>query len=246
MTTDAQIEANRRNAQKSTGPRTEEGKAASARNALKHGLTSPQLILFDETEDEFEAFWAALREAHAPADAGEAALVERIAVAHWRLRRIWRAEAAAFNSEADERADETSDRGEPATLATLAIWPEQLAILSRYESALERQLHRLALDLDRMQRERHRRVLDQQAAARAQIELEGRVHAARRKMEDEERDRAEAKRKLEAELVGHPMADIIRRTHRLFADESDEHTKRSQSPSSSPSPSPALGAERAG
>jgi hypothetical protein len=100
MTSTAKIEANRRNAQQSTGPRTAEGKAASSRNALRHGLASQQLILFDETEEAFEQFHGELRAAHAPVDAAEAALVERIAVAHWRLRRVWRAEAATINGEA--------------------------------------------------------------------------------------------------------------------------------------------------
>ncbi len=79
MTSTARIEANRRNAQQSTGPRTAEGKAASSRNALRHGITSQQLILFDETEEAFANFHDELRAAHAPADAAEAALVERIA-----------------------------------------------------------------------------------------------------------------------------------------------------------------------
>ena len=52
MTTEAKIEANRANAQHSTGPRTEEGKAASSRNALKHGLTSFTVLL--PTEDPAE------------------------------------------------------------------------------------------------------------------------------------------------------------------------------------------------
>ncbi|HKI99698.1 MAG TPA: hypothetical protein VKB51_14585, partial [bacterium] len=54
MATDKQIEANRRNAKKSTGPRTEEGKAKAARNATKHGLTSRRMVLADEDGAEFE------------------------------------------------------------------------------------------------------------------------------------------------------------------------------------------------
>ena len=100
MASAAQSEANRRNAQKSTGPRTEEGKAASSRNAIRHGLASAQLILFDERREDFEHFYDDLRTAHAPSDAAEDGLVERIAMASWRLRRVWRAEAAAINAEA--------------------------------------------------------------------------------------------------------------------------------------------------
>ena len=273
MTSQAKIDANRRNAQRSTGPRTEEGKAISARNALKHGLASPKLILFDETEDEFEDFYQALREAHAPADAGEAALVERIAVAHWRLRRVWRAEAATFNREAEatlnrrardqlvgERAAkiekksiildyearrlanaEISDQAVaervaadgPKSLEELAIWPQQLAELARYETALERQLHRLMLDLDRMQKARHRRIADQEADRQARQEAEDRALRARRAAEAERAERSQL-------LDGHPMAAIIRATNPKFADLDSGETK----PNGAQNPLPA--GERAG
>ena len=48
MASDAQIEANRANAQKSTGPRTAEGKAKVAPNAIKHGLLAEQVVVKDE------------------------------------------------------------------------------------------------------------------------------------------------------------------------------------------------------
>ena len=51
MATEAQINANRRNAQKSTGPRSPEGKAATSRNALKHGLCAEKHLLVDEDDD---------------------------------------------------------------------------------------------------------------------------------------------------------------------------------------------------
>jgi hypothetical protein len=100
MATDAQIAANRRNAAHSTGPKTDAGKAEAAQNALKHGLTAKQIVIFDEREEDFAAHLDGLRAALAPADAHEDALVERIAMAQWRIRRVWRAEAAAMNQEA--------------------------------------------------------------------------------------------------------------------------------------------------
>ena len=54
MATQSQIEANRRNAQKSTGPRSEEGKQTSARNATKFGLFSRHVLLPGDDEAEFE------------------------------------------------------------------------------------------------------------------------------------------------------------------------------------------------
>ena len=55
MTTDARTEANRKNAQRSTGPKTPEGKARSSKNALKHGLTSEELILPGENPEAYDA-----------------------------------------------------------------------------------------------------------------------------------------------------------------------------------------------
>jgi hypothetical protein len=104
MASEAQIEANRRNALFSTGPRTADGKSVSRGNALRHGLAAHQVVAFDERHADFAAFYDDMRVALAPADAFEEALVERIAIASWRLRRVWRAEAVAINNEAERRA----------------------------------------------------------------------------------------------------------------------------------------------
>jgi hypothetical protein len=82
-------EANRANAQKSTGPRTADGMARSRANALTHGLTSRELILLP-TEDAaaFEQFRAALLQTLSPIGPEEAALAETIVAQHWRLQRI--------------------------------------------------------------------------------------------------------------------------------------------------------------
>jgi hypothetical protein len=56
MGSDRRIEANRRNARRSTGPRSADGKARVASNALKHGLTGTQIVLPNERREDFEAF----------------------------------------------------------------------------------------------------------------------------------------------------------------------------------------------
>ena len=93
MTTKKQIEANRQNATKSTGPKTPEGKTLSSTNATKHGLVSKQVLLQDESEEEFEEFSQGLREDLKPVGALETRLVEDIAADFWRLSRIRRIEA---------------------------------------------------------------------------------------------------------------------------------------------------------
>ena len=60
MTTNAQIKANRNNARKSTGPRTDEGKTRSAKNALKHGLLGRDTVLPGEDPADFDRQLSAL------------------------------------------------------------------------------------------------------------------------------------------------------------------------------------------
>jgi hypothetical protein len=89
----ARAEASRRNGAKSRGPRTPEGKARSARNALKHGMRAEKYVLLaDEDAAEFAAFQAALAEELAPVGALQSVLARRIAVAAWRLMRADRME----------------------------------------------------------------------------------------------------------------------------------------------------------
>jgi hypothetical protein len=100
MASDARIAANRANAEKSTGPRSEDGKAASSRNALKHGMTARSYIVFDEDWDDFLAFHEKLRQDYEPRGAAEEEIVERIVMAAWCLRRCWRIEAAMMDEAA--------------------------------------------------------------------------------------------------------------------------------------------------
>ncbi len=100
MPSDAQIESNRRNAQNSTGPKTQQGKERARRNALRHGLAAEHILLIDEDAADFTEFIAGMRRALGPVGAAETVLVERIVMANWRLRRVWRQEAAALNAEA--------------------------------------------------------------------------------------------------------------------------------------------------
>jgi hypothetical protein len=97
MASAAQIAANRRNALRSTGPRTAAGKAASSRNGLRHGLRARAAAVPGEDAQDFERFRAELRSALAPRDAREELLAETAVRAAWRQRRAWRAEAALFN-----------------------------------------------------------------------------------------------------------------------------------------------------
>jgi hypothetical protein len=90
-------EASRHNGANSRGPRTPEGKARSAQNALKHGMRAEMhLVLPDEDTAEFEALEAALVEELAPVGALQMVLARRVAVAAWRLARADRIEVELF------------------------------------------------------------------------------------------------------------------------------------------------------
>jgi hypothetical protein len=89
MSTQKQINANRKNAQKSTGPKTDEGKATVSQNAIKHGLFA-QSIVFGENEADFEAFHDNMLAELAPVGVVESVLAERAVNLAWRLRRAER------------------------------------------------------------------------------------------------------------------------------------------------------------
>ncbi|MBN2181111.1 MAG: hypothetical protein JW715_04295, partial [Sedimentisphaerales bacterium] len=85
MSTQAQINANRQNAQKSTGPKTAEGKAAAAKNAVKHGLFAQEAVITGENPEDFSNLRQELLAELAPVGAMESILSERIVSLSWRL-----------------------------------------------------------------------------------------------------------------------------------------------------------------
>jgi hypothetical protein len=87
MASDRQIAANRLNAQKSTGPKTEAGKQHSRRNTLRHGLTAETIFNVLEDPADYEAFETGIRGAYQPRTAVEHELISRLASLLWRLRR---------------------------------------------------------------------------------------------------------------------------------------------------------------
>jgi hypothetical protein len=93
MPTAKQTAANRMNSQKSTGPRTTAGKAASRYNALKHGIFATTQIMFDEKAEDLAELAAEYHEHHSPADPDQRFLVDTLVNNEWRLRRLRRVEA---------------------------------------------------------------------------------------------------------------------------------------------------------
>jgi hypothetical protein len=99
MSTAAQIQANRQNSLKSTGPRSVAGKAASRFNALKTGIDARTQVLPWEIAAELEALAAEYAEQFRPANAVERFLVDEMITAEWQLRRLRGIEAQIWKRE---------------------------------------------------------------------------------------------------------------------------------------------------
>ena len=140
MASDLQIAANRRNARKSTGPRTPEGKARVAFNALRHGLRArTTVILHDEDPEEFYELHAAIQAHYDPQNPPEQYLVDDMANSEWKLAR----------SEKLERDLWAEDM--PATVRTLHIFR-----LGQAQARLKQDWQKAYRELERIRQERAR------------------------------------------------------------------------------------------
>jgi hypothetical protein len=136
MSTTAQIEANRLNAQSSTGPTSSEGKAKSSLNALSHGFYSKHLLLPDEDPAELELLRSSLIESYQPEDGAELLLVERIISSQWKLQRLNKLEAATIQRGPDGLGD--------------------LERLSRLAQQLDTAMHRAIKALQELRKEKQK------------------------------------------------------------------------------------------
>src|SRR5690349_11031999 len=93
--------ASRANGARSRGPVTPEGKACSAQNAISHGLLAQAVVLKSENPDAFRAHMDDFVLRWQPADQVELGLVEEMAVANWRLRRLWAIETRSLDDAID-------------------------------------------------------------------------------------------------------------------------------------------------
>src|SRR5213079_1494315 len=110
MTSFKQIYANRRNARKSTGPMTQEGKQRSRCNAVRHGLTAETVIGALEDAEDYKAFEAAVIADYEAQSAVERELVLRLASLLWRLRRATTMETGLFDIQAEQLLEFGQDR----------------------------------------------------------------------------------------------------------------------------------------
>src|ERR1043165_2267872 len=121
-----QIEANRRNALKSTGPTTPEGKECSRRNAIRHGLTAETVIAALEDAEDYQAFETTVIADYDAETAVERELVLRLASVLWRLRRANGIESGIFEAAANASPD---DDNPPSGAAQVRLVPDRLYVV---------------------------------------------------------------------------------------------------------------------
>jgi hypothetical protein len=153
MATEAQIQANRLNAQKSSGPRTAVGKAVVAQNAVKHGLLGEQVVVEGEDRARFARHRDEMLRALGPVDEVEITLAERVIGLSWRLQRVQRLQVQAFEALCAGPGAGPADEGSDEELALGRIVVKDFSearVLDRllmYERRLEHSLCRILGEL---------------------------------------------------------------------------------------------------
>jgi hypothetical protein len=157
VATDKQFEANRQNAQKSTGPKTPEGRAAVRLNGVKHGLTAETIVLKGESQADYTNLLDSLEAEHDPVTPTEEALVVQLAMATWRLRRLYHVEGGFYAYKMKDTADYSKSQklDDSERLGLIADWgKDTLAMFNRQEGRLERTFYRALHELQRLRKER--------------------------------------------------------------------------------------------
>ena len=175
MSSEAQIEANRRNSLKSTGPRTPEGRRAVRLNSLWHGAFAADLLLPGEDSESLSEVRRGFQELYHPASDAEEFLVNRLVLAAWRLQRLAALESRIirvhgerrrsdleFIREIKEYRQSKTDKPSPpapepnAYDLVAGAWirdaegPNAIAKLVRYQNLLERSFYRALHELERL------------------------------------------------------------------------------------------------
>jgi hypothetical protein len=154
-----QAQANRTNAQQSTGPKTEEGKKRAALNAMRHGLTGHIIVLPSEDLAEYKRHTQRFFDEFKPQGALEEQLVQTVSDTAWRLNRVPAVEANILSLGINRhkrhiRTGEPEIRVALAAAVTVRNQSQALANISIYEQRLSRQFHRALDELRKVQAER--------------------------------------------------------------------------------------------
>ncbi len=157
MSTQKQTEANKNNAQQSTGPKTDEGKAVSKYNAIKHGLLSKEGLLEGEDEAILIEIGKRLRTELGPQTELELVLVDRITANVWRLRRVMKIEREMMDDDrfTTDYLGKTTEKTLGEALSYDFANNDTYGKLIRYEASIERGIYKALHELQRLQAARN-------------------------------------------------------------------------------------------
>jgi hypothetical protein len=165
MPTQKQIEANRRNAQNSTGPKTPEGKEAVRFNALKSGIDAASMIIPGEDPEQLKTLVEEFTETWKPADSVERELVDQLIDDVWRLRRLRTAETQMWTHSIEIRRTCNSHCPHTEIGDAFSSREETLPRLQRIVAGIRRSYRQTVFDLDRLQAARRKAELARELAS---------------------------------------------------------------------------------
>jgi hypothetical protein len=168
--TAAKLAANRANAKLSTGP---SDSARTRFNGLQHGLTSKQVVIPGESQEEYENFRVGLLSDLKPHSALEQTLADRVVAGAWRLKRFQRVEGAFYTNRIDDFLKEHPGADPDAALANLFIDPMEIAKLRlflRYQNAVQREFDKAMSEFRGAQADHQVQLLEEAAAGFASYE----------------------------------------------------------------------------
>ncbi len=156
---DAQLAANRANAQLSSGPVTPEGKAKSSQSALKHGLAGSTVLLPTDDAAEYERLLASCRRAYDPVGEEELTLVQSMVDSRWRIKRAQALQTGIMYKGRLEFANQFADQEPAARLTLIEVetylkYEKSLRNLQAQEARLHRRYEKDAAELKRVQQAR--------------------------------------------------------------------------------------------
>jgi hypothetical protein len=166
MATENQIRANRENAQHSTGPTSETGRAVSCLNNFRHGFTGAFTVLPSEDQDDFDALVCGLRAEHKPSTITETILVEKMAQHFWLSQRAQRLQDFTMAADLPIRDDE-----------------RQFALFLRYQTTNDRAFSRCLNDLLKLRAERRKAEIGFESQKQKEAQEARREAAEKRKQE---------------------------------------------------------------
>jgi hypothetical protein len=154
MATDLQIVANRRNAKRSTGPRTPKGKSASSGNALKSGIYAKAIIIQGEDPAEFQALQKGYYRDYQPATTDERILLDDVVQLAWRKKRLDNTYNQMWMREMEHNRKSPYQKDATCNVRPFNGNDNQFAKLRREYTTYDRAFHRARTELIKSQKAR--------------------------------------------------------------------------------------------